>query len=45
MAASLGKAGIELKVQVHEFNAWDEKVSVQRDFILELQGGFMGPEP
>ncbi|MCF6466248.1 ABC transporter substrate-binding protein [Clostridium sp. Cult2] len=45
MAASLEKAGIELKVQVHEFNAWDEKVSIQRDFILELQGGFMGPDP
>lgn len=45
MAASLEKAGIELKVQVHEFNAWNEKVSVQRDFMLELQGGFMGPDP
>lgn len=45
MAASLKEAGIELKVQVHEFNAWSEKVAVQRDFMLELQGGFMGPDP
>lgn len=45
MAATLEEAGIELQVQVHEFNAWNEKVSVQRDFLLELQGGFMGPDP
>ena len=45
MEASLAKAGIELKVQVHEFNAWSEKVDIQRDFMLELQGGFMGPDP
>ncbi|MGF7057779.1 ABC transporter substrate-binding protein [Brassicibacter mesophilus] len=45
MAASLAEAGIELTVQVHEFNAWFAKVGEQRDFILELQGGFMGPDP
>ncbi len=45
MEATLAKAGIELKVQVHEFNAWSEKVDVNRDFMLELQGGFMGPDP
>lgn len=45
MSATLAEAGIELKVQVHEFNAWNEKVSVQKDFIIELQGGFMGPDP
>ncbi len=45
MEATLAKAGIELKVQVHEFNAWSEKVEIQRDFMLELQGGFMGPDP
>jgi peptide/nickel transport system substrate-binding protein len=43
--ATLKQAGIELIVQVHEFNAWDEKVSQNKDFILELQGGFMGPDP
>ena len=45
MEATLAQAGIELKVQVHEFNAWFEKVGTQRDFMLELQGGFMGPDP
>lgn len=45
MEASLKKAGIELKVMVHEFNAWNEKVYVNQNFIMELQGGFMGPDP
>ncbi|OZV13324.1 peptide ABC transporter substrate-binding protein [Tissierella sp. P1] len=45
MEATLAKAGIELKVQVHEYNAWFDKVGTQRDFMLELQGGFMGPDP
>lgn len=45
IAATLAQAGIELTVQVHEFNAWDQKVAVQRDFMLEMQGGFMGPDP
>ena len=45
MQAALAKAGIELTVNVHEFNAWYEKVGTNRDFVLELQGGFMGPDP
>lgn len=45
MEATLKQAGIELVVQVHEFNAWYEKVGESRDFILEMQGGFMGPDP
>ena len=45
MEATLAQAGIELKVQVHEYNAWFDKVGVQRDFMAELQGGFMGPDP
>lgn len=45
MAATLAKAGIELKVNVSEFNAWVAKVGDQRDFMMELQGGFMGPDP
>ncbi|SHK06109.1 ABC transporter substrate-binding protein [Paramaledivibacter caminithermalis] len=43
--ATLEQAGIELEVAIHEFNAWFEKVGVNRDFMLELQGGFMGPDP
>ena len=45
MAATLKQAGIELIVQVHEFNAWYQKVGLDRDFIIEMQGGFMGPDP
>jgi peptide/nickel transport system substrate-binding protein len=43
--ASLEKAGIDLEVEVHEFNAWFEKVGTNRDFVMEMQGGFMGPDP
>ena len=45
MQATLAKAGIELKVNVSEFNAWADKVGTNKDFIMELQGGFMGPDP
>lgn len=45
MQASLAEAGIELEIVVHEFNAWNEKVFVNKDFTMELQGGFMGPDP
>lgn len=43
--ATLAQAGIDVEVQVHEYNAWSEKVGTKRDFILEMQGGFMGPDP
>ncbi len=43
--ASLKEAGIELEVAVHEFNAWDEKVFVNKDFIAATMGGFQGPDP
>lgn len=43
--ATLKQAGIELIVQVHEFNAWSEKVDINRNFILLMQGGFIGPDP
>lgn len=45
MKATMAEAGIELIVNVHEFNAWYEKVGTNRDFVLEMQGGFMGPDP
>ena len=45
MKATMAEAGIELLVNVHEFNAWFEKVGTNRDFVLEMQGGFMGPDP
>ncbi len=43
--STLAEAGIGIDVSVHEFNAWSEKVTVQKDFMMELQGGFMGPDP
>lgn len=45
MEASLKKAGIEMKINVSEYNAWAEKVGTNHDYIMELQGGFMGPDP
>lgn len=43
--ASLKKAGIEVKINVSEYNAWAEKVGTNHDYVMELQGGFMGPDP
>jgi peptide/nickel transport system substrate-binding protein len=45
MKATLAKAGIGIDVKVSEFNAWNQKVSINKDFMMELQGGFMGPDP
>lgn len=45
MKATLEEIGIELDIKVSEYNAWDQKVFVDKDFIIELQGGFMGPDP
>lgn len=43
--ATLAKAGIGIEIQVSEYNAWNQKVGVENDFTIELQGGFMGPDP
>ncbi|KYG90050.1 peptide ABC transporter substrate-binding protein [[Bacillus] sp. KCTC 13219] len=45
MKATLAEAGIGIELNVSEFNAWNQKVSIERNFMLELQGGFMGPDP
>ncbi|MDO5018040.1 MAG: ABC transporter substrate-binding protein [Lagierella massiliensis] len=45
MEATLKEAGIEMKINVSEYNAWAEKVGTSKDYIMELQGGFMGPDP
>lgn len=45
MKATLAEAGIGIELKVSEFNAWNQKVSVERDFMIEMQGGFMGPDP
>lgn len=44
IAANCEKIGIEMTVQVYEYNAWAQKVE-GFDFCVELQGGFMGPDP
>jgi len=43
--ASLAKIGIDVKVVVSEYNAWDQKCDVNHDFDILLMGGFMGPDP
>ena len=45
IAANCKKAGIDLQVNVLEYNAWSQKVGTERNFQLEMQGGFMGPDP
>lgn len=45
IAANCAKAGIELSVNVLEYNSWSQKVGTERNFQLEMQGGFMGPDP
>jgi peptide/nickel transport system substrate-binding protein len=45
IASACKEAGIEINVQVSEYNAWSQKVGKDRNFIIEMQGGFMGPDP
>ena len=45
IAANCEKIGIELTVQVYEYNAWSQKVENDRNFIIEIQGGMIGPDP
>ena len=45
ITAACKEAGIEIVVQIYEYNAWSEKVGKNRDFMIEAQGGFMGPDP
>ena len=45
MKATLAEAGIGVEIVMSEFNAWNEKVNIKKDFMIELQGGFMGPDP
>lgn len=43
--ANCAKAGIEIELIVSEFNAWAEKIGPGKDWMIEAQGGFMGPDP
>jgi len=41
----LRKVGIDVKVEVLEIAAWENKVVKQRDFDLAMLDGFQGPDP
>ncbi|MDO4799384.1 MAG: ABC transporter substrate-binding protein [Bacillota bacterium] len=43
--ANCAKAGIEIELIVSEFNAWAEKIGPGGNWMIEAQGGFMGPDP
>ena len=43
--ASCKEAGIGIEMILSEYNAWSDKVGQQRNFMMESQGGFMGPDP
>jgi peptide/nickel transport system substrate-binding protein len=45
LQSNLKDAGIEIILNVIEYNAWNEKVYINKDFVLEIQGGFQGPDP
>ncbi len=40
----LGKIGIDVTINMLEYAAWDEKVSVNKDYTMALTGGYQGPE-
>lgn len=44
MKDQLGKIGIDVKINMLEYAAWDEKVSVNKDYTIALTGGYQGPE-
>ncbi len=43
--ADCEKAGIKIELNVMEYNAWNDKVTIQKNFTMEMQGGFQGPDP
>lgn len=43
--ASCKEAGIEIKLNLSEYNAWAQKVGPDGNYMMEAQGGFMGPDP
>lgn len=40
----LSKIGIAVEINMLEYAAWDEKVSVSKDYEMALTGGYQGPE-
>ena len=45
IAANCEAIGIEMTTEVLEYNAWAQRVEIDRDYCIELQGGFVGPDP
>ena len=45
IAADMAKAGLPCEVIISEMNAFTDKITKQRDFYLEIQNGFLGPDP
>ena len=43
--ASCKEAGIEIKLNLSEYNAWAQKVGPEGNYMMVAQGGFMGPDP
>ena len=43
--ASAREAGIEIEVIIYEPGTWFQRVMAEQNFMLTLQGGFMGPDP
>lgn len=43
--ANAAEAGMEIELIVSEYNAWNDKVVVGGDWMIEAQGGFLGPDP
>ncbi|MCL2006567.1 MAG: ABC transporter substrate-binding protein [Treponema sp.] len=43
--ASAAQAGIGIVLEILDIAAWSTKVGIERDFMIQMQGGFMGPDP
>lgn len=44
MKEQLKKIGIDVTINMLEYAAWDEKVSINKDYTIALTGGYQGPE-
>jgi peptide/nickel transport system substrate-binding protein len=44
MKSQLAKIGIEITINLLEYAAWDEKVNVNKDYVVTLTGGYQGPD-
>ena len=40
----MAEIGIDVKINMLEYAAWDEKVAQQKDFEMTLYGGYQGPD-